>query len=65
MRSVRARAPKKVVVDFPDLLSPVTEAPLAEPATRLRKKIHRQLAEGYTANANVAREIAEEFAPLD
>jgi CopG family transcriptional regulator / antitoxin EndoAI len=76
-----ARAPKKIVVDFPEQLFRETESIVAELSTsrsdfirlaveeyirqRRQKKLHEQLIEGYIANANVAREIAEEFAQLD
>ncbi len=81
MPVVAARAPRKIVVDFPEPLFRETESAVAELGTsrsdfirlaveeyirqRRQKKLHEQLTEGYIANANVAREIAEEFGQFD
>ena len=72
---------KKVVVDFPEPLFRETESAVAELSTnrsnfirlaveeyirhRRQKKLQQDLMEGYTANAEVAREIAEELAQFD
>jgi len=79
--AARGPKPKKIVVDFPETLFRETESAVAELSTsrsefirsaveayireRNRKKLHEQLIEGYTANANVAREIAEELTQFD
>jgi CopG family transcriptional regulator / antitoxin EndoAI len=79
--AVAARGPKKIVVDFPEALFRETESAVAELSTsrsefirsaveayireRNRKKLHEQLIEGYIANANVAREVAEELTQFD
>lgn len=79
--AVAVRGKKKIVVDFPESLFRETESVVAELSTsrsdfirlaveeyirqRRLKKLHEQLIEGYVANANVAREIAEEFAQFD
>ena len=78
--AVRAKK-KKIVVDFPESLFRETESVVAELSTsrsdfirlaveeyirqRRLKKHQEQLIEGYVSNANVAREIAEEFAQFD
>jgi CopG family transcriptional regulator / antitoxin EndoAI len=79
--AVAARKPKKIVVDFPEPLFRETERMVAELSTtrsdfirlaveeyireRRQKKLREQLIEGYIANADGAREIAEEFAQFD
>ncbi len=75
------RAPKKIVVDFPEPLFRATEDAVAELSTsrsefirlaveqflreRRRKKLQQELIEGYTANASVARAVAEELAQFE
>jgi metal-responsive CopG/Arc/MetJ family transcriptional regulator len=72
---------KRVVVEFPATLLSRAESVLGELAKnrseliRLaveqylesleRAKLERELAEGYTANAAQARNLCEEFAPLE
>jgi metal-responsive CopG/Arc/MetJ family transcriptional regulator len=79
--AIAARARKKVVVDFPEPLFRETENAAAELSTsrssfirlaveeyireRRQKKLQDQLIDGYTANANAARETAEELAQFD
>ncbi len=76
-----ARAQRKVVVDFPEPLYSDTEDIVAELsisrsdlirsavkefiAKRRREKLEAELIEGYTANAAIAREIAEELAQFE
>jgi metal-responsive CopG/Arc/MetJ family transcriptional regulator len=71
----------KIVVDFPEPLFRETESVVAELSTsrsrfirlaveeyireRRQKRLQEQLIEGYTANANAARGIAEELAQFD
>jgi metal-responsive CopG/Arc/MetJ family transcriptional regulator len=78
---IPVRAPKKIVVDFPEPLFRETEIVVAELSTtrsnfirlaveaylreRRQKMLEEQLIAGYTANAQVAREIAEEMAQFD
>jgi len=75
------QARTKVVVDFPEPLLRETENVVAELSTtrsklirlaveefireRRRKKLEQELIEGYTANASVARQIAEELSQFD
>ncbi len=72
---------RKVVVDFPEPLFRETEEVIAELSTtrsnfirlaveeylraRRQKRLQQQLIEGYTANADVARGIADELAQFD
>ncbi|MGA2436508.1 MAG: hypothetical protein ABSG25_14630 [Bryobacteraceae bacterium] len=79
--AIAARTSKKVVVDFPEPLFRETEIAVAELSIsrsnfirlaveeyireRRRKKLREQLIDGYTANANMAREIAEELSQFD
>ncbi len=79
--AVAARSSRKVVVDFPDALFRETELAIKELSTsrsnfvrlaveeflrgRRQKLLQEQLIDGYTANANVARGIAEELSQFD
>ncbi len=79
--AVASHGAKKIVVDFPEALFRETESAVAELSTsrsdfirlaveeyirqRRLKKLHEQLIEGYVANANAARKVAEEFAQFD
>ena len=72
---------KKVIVEFPEELLERTEAAASELSTdrskfirsavekalaRLeRRKLERELADAYTANANLALRITEEFSHVD
>ena len=72
---------KKIIVEFPSDLYARTEIAVAELAvnrsvlirsavelyleTLNRRKLERELAEGYVANADLNRRIAEEFAYSD
>jgi metal-responsive CopG/Arc/MetJ family transcriptional regulator len=79
--AVAERSVKKIVVDFPEALFRETESVVAELSTnrsnfirlaveefirgRRQKKLQEELIDGYTANANVARKLAEELAQFD
>ena len=81
MPAVTARSRRKIVVDFPDTLFRETELAIEELSTsrsnfirlaveeflreRRKKLLQEQLIDGYTANANVARGIAEELSQFD
>jgi metal-responsive CopG/Arc/MetJ family transcriptional regulator len=79
--AITARAQKKIVVDFPEPLYTETENAVAELSTsrsdlirsavrefiakRRQEKLEAELIEGYTANAAIAREVAEELAQFE
>ncbi len=81
VRATAVRSAKKVVVDFPEPLFRETEQVIAELSTsrsdfirmaveeylrqRRERALQKQLIEGYAANANVARAIANELAQFD
>jgi metal-responsive CopG/Arc/MetJ family transcriptional regulator len=81
VRATAERAQRKIVVDFPEALFQETESCVAELATsrsnfireavaryireRRRQKLEEELIEGYTANAEIARQVAEELSQFD
>ncbi len=76
-----AREPRKIVVDFPEPLYRDTESLVTELSTsrsdlirsavtefiarKRQEKLEAELIQGYTANAGIAREVAEELAQFE
>jgi metal-responsive CopG/Arc/MetJ family transcriptional regulator len=81
MPAATTRTVRKVVADFPEALFHEADRVAAELGTnrsrfirlavesfireRHKRKLERELIEGYTANADYARRIAEDFAHVD
>ena len=81
VRTAAARPQRKIVVDFPESLYNDTESTVAELSTsrsdlirlavrefiarRRQEKLERELIAGYTANAAMAREVAEQLAQFE
>jgi hypothetical protein len=77
----KPRESKKVIIEFPEDLLERTEAAASELSTDRSKfirravekflaglerhKLERELAEAYTANANLALRVSEEFSHVD